>query len=244
MQTSLKSVILFSACNYTYLQNFITLMLHCLIKLLYCSVHCCNKGYLITFGKLHFKQYSATSNKCLNQLQYAHSQVTNCGPNSILLLLLVVDENWYDHYTGCKLTNDLPSVQTQTLFDELTVVLLVKSSTPIVKTKVLSVPAEEASIPPSHCHFVHQCCVTLSVNIHVTHLICRVTISKICIALVIITITILITTPTSTNWWSCPTHSAVLPSTNTHHLPATDTAGLSPAFLPWSCLAVWRSNVT
>jgi len=93
MQTSLKSVILFSACNYTYLQNFITLMLHCLIKLLYCSVHCCNKGYLITFGKLHFKQYSATSNKCLNQQQYAHSQVTNSGPNSILLLLLVVDEN-------------------------------------------------------------------------------------------------------------------------------------------------------
>jgi len=129
-----------------------------------------------------------------------------------------VDENWYDHYTGCKVTNDLHSVRTQTLFDELTVVLLVKRSTPIVKTKVLSVPAEEASIPPSHCHFVPQCCVTLSVNMHVTHLICRVTISKIYIALVIITITILITTPTNTNWWSCPTHSALLAPTNTQHL--------------------------
>jgi len=99
-----------------------------------------------------------------------------------------------------------------------------KISKPIGKTKVLSLPAQEASISPSHRHFVYQCCVTLSVNIRITHLICRVTINKTCIALVIITtITILITTPTSTNWWSCPTHSAVLPSTNTHHLPATNT---------------------
>ena len=110
------------------------------------------------------------------------------------------------------------------------------------KTKGLSVPAQEASISPSHCHFVHQCCVTLSVDSHFTHLVYRVTISKICISLVIITITILITTPTSIKWWSCPTHSAVLPSTSTHHLPATDTGGCS-AFIPWSCLAVWRSNV-
>jgi hypothetical protein len=72
-------------------------------------------------------------------------------------------------------------------------------------------------------------CVTRSVNIQVTYLICRVYISKICIALVTLTITILITTPTSTNWWNCPTHSAVLASTITHQLPATNTAGCSLA---------------
>jgi hypothetical protein len=129
MQTRLKSVILSSACNYTYLQNFTKLRLHCLIKLLHCSVHCCNKGFRITFGKLHCKQYSATSTKCLKKLQYAHSQVTNCGPNRILLLLLFVDENWYDHFTGWKVTNDLQSAHSKTL-NEMTVVLLIKTPAP------------------------------------------------------------------------------------------------------------------
>ena len=64
MQTPLKSLILISACNYIYLQNFIKLKLQCLIKLLCCSLHCCNKGFLITFGKPNFKQYSATSSNC------------------------------------------------------------------------------------------------------------------------------------------------------------------------------------
>jgi hypothetical protein len=84
-----KFVILFSACNYSYLLKFIKLRIHCLIKSLYYSLHCCNKRFLITFVKLHFKQYSANSSKCLKQLQYTHSQGTNCGPNRILLLLLV-----------------------------------------------------------------------------------------------------------------------------------------------------------
>ena len=136
MQTSLKSVILFSACNYTYLQTIIKLRLYYLIKLQYFSVHCSNKGHLITFGEYNLKKNSATSNKCLNQLQYAHSQVTNCGPKSILLLLLAVDENCYGHFTGWKVTNDLQSVRNKTLLDELTVVQLVKISTPIVKPKV------------------------------------------------------------------------------------------------------------
>jgi hypothetical protein len=244
MKTSLISVTLLRARNYTYLQNFIKLRLQCLIKVLYFSVHCYNKGYLITFGKHNFKQYSATSNKCLNRLQYAHSHVTNCGPNSILLLLLVVDENWYDQFNSCNVTNDLQSVRNKTFLDELAGVLLVKISKPKIETESLSVPAEKASISQFHCHFVHQCFVTRFVNIQFTHLTCRVHISKICIGLVIITITILITTPTSTNWWSCPTHSAVLASTNTHYLPATNTAGCSPALRPWRCMAEWRSNVT
>jgi hypothetical protein len=219
----LISVILFSACNYTYLQNFIKLWIQYLIKVLYCSVRCCSKGYHITFGKHNFKHYSATSNKCLNQLQYAYSQIKNCEPNSIFLLLLVVDENWYDHFTGWNVTNVLQSVRNKIPLDELTVVLLVKISKLKVKTKFLSVPAEKASIPPSDCHLVH---IYIYI-IHVTHLICRVNISKICIDLVIITITILITKPTSTNWWSCPNHSVVLPSTISHHLPATNTVGCS-----------------
>ena len=121
------------ACNYTYLQNLIKLRPHCLIKLLYCSLHCWNKGLLIRFGKLNFKQYSATSNKHLKQLQYAHSQVTNCGPKSILLLLLVVEGNWFDHFTSWNVTNDLQSASSKTLLDELTVVLLVKIPAPSVK---------------------------------------------------------------------------------------------------------------
>jgi hypothetical protein len=114
MQTSLQSVILLSACNYTYLQNFMTLKLLCLIKLLYFSVHFRNKWYLITFGKHNFEKYFATSKKCLNQLQYAHLLFTNCGTNSILLLLLVLDEIWYDHFTDCKVTNILQSVRKNT----------------------------------------------------------------------------------------------------------------------------------
>jgi hypothetical protein len=128
---SLISVILFSACNYTYLQNFIKLRLQCMTKVLYCSVHCCNKGYLITFGKHNFKHYSATSNKCLIQMQYAYSQIKTCGPNSLLLLLLVMDENWYNHFTGWKVTNDQQSVWNKTPLDELTVVLLVKFPNPM-----------------------------------------------------------------------------------------------------------------
>jgi hypothetical protein len=115
----------------------------------------------------------------------------------------------------------------KTFLEELTVVLPVKGAKPEVMNKVLSVPVKEASISPSHCHFLHHCYVWLSVNIQETHLICRVNMSKICIDLVMITITILITKPTSTNWWSCPNHSVVLPSTKTHHLLATNTPGCS-----------------
>jgi hypothetical protein len=161
-----KSVILFSACNYTYLQNFIKLRIHCLIKLLRCSVHCCNKKFLITLGKLHFKQYSANSTKCLKHLQYANSQGINCGPNRILLLLMVVCENWYDHFTCWNVTNAVQSARSIALSDELTVVTLVKISSPLVKLSVLSVPAQNASIAPSHWHFAHKCCVTQYVNIH------------------------------------------------------------------------------
>ena len=95
-----------------------------MIKLLYCSVHCCNKGFLITFGKPNFKQYSATSSKHLKQLQYALSQDTNCGPNSILLLLLVVGE------TDMTISRDENEQTIYNLYgvntiNELTVVLLV-----------------------------------------------------------------------------------------------------------------------
>lgn len=34
-------------------------------------VRCLNKRFLITFGKLHFMQYSATRSKCLSQLHHA-----------------------------------------------------------------------------------------------------------------------------------------------------------------------------
>jgi len=39
-----------------------------------------------------------------------------------------------------------------------------------LQLKDLSVPAQAASIAPSHCHFAHQCCVTLSVDCGVTRL--------------------------------------------------------------------------
>ena len=59
-------------------------------------VYPCNKGFLITFGKLNFKQSSGIRSKCLTELHNAHSQVTNRGPTWILYLLLVVDKNGND----------------------------------------------------------------------------------------------------------------------------------------------------
>jgi hypothetical protein len=58
-------------------------------------VHGFHKGFLITFGQLYFTQSSATRSKCLTQLRYAHSQVTNSGPKR-KLYLLVVDENGHN----------------------------------------------------------------------------------------------------------------------------------------------------
>jgi len=49
----------------------------------------------MTLGRLYFRQCSATRSRCLTQLHYANSQVTNRGPNRILYLL-VVDENGND----------------------------------------------------------------------------------------------------------------------------------------------------
>ena len=40
------------------------------------------------------------------------------------------------------------------------------NSRTLFKLTVLSVAAQQASIVPSHRHFAHQCCVTLSVNVH------------------------------------------------------------------------------
>jgi len=50
-------------------------VINCYITLL----HCLNKGFLITFDQLHFKQSSSTRSKCLTYTHCAHSQVTNDG---------------------------------------------------------------------------------------------------------------------------------------------------------------------
>jgi len=102
-----------SACIYTLFKNFIKSRLHCLIEnCCIVLVRCFKKGILITFGKLHYKQSSATRIKCLAQLHYTYWHVTSRGPKRIFLLvvdeygyacgpktilyLLVVDEHEYD----------------------------------------------------------------------------------------------------------------------------------------------------
>jgi hypothetical protein len=65
------------------------------------SVRCFNKGFLIKLGQLYFKQSSATRNKCLPQLPYAHSRVMSRGRKRIWPSFLpkgrglTVDENWH-----------------------------------------------------------------------------------------------------------------------------------------------------
>ena len=54
--------------------------------------------------------------------------------DQILLLLLVVDENWYDHFTGWRVTNDPQSACSNTL-NEMTVILLVKIPAPFLSSK-------------------------------------------------------------------------------------------------------------
>ena len=63
-----------------------------LVVIILILLHCFIKGFLLTLGQLYFRQSSATRSRCLTQLHYAHSQVTNRGTNRILYLL-VVDEN-------------------------------------------------------------------------------------------------------------------------------------------------------
>ena len=98
LPTRLKLLYYFSACcNYSYLKNLIKLRLHCLTYNRYIILVCrFNKGFLIKFGQLHFKQFCATRSKCLTQMHYSHSQVTCCRPERVLYLLLAVDENAYD----------------------------------------------------------------------------------------------------------------------------------------------------
>jgi len=72
-----------ACCNYTYFQHFIKLGLRCLIKNCIILLHCFIKGFLMTFGQLYLRQSFATRSRCLTQLHYAHSQVTNRGTNRI-----------------------------------------------------------------------------------------------------------------------------------------------------------------
>jgi hypothetical protein len=63
--------------------------------MLYYLVHCCNKGFLITFGQLRINQPSACRSKYLPDLLSALSQVTKRGA-AMVLYLLVVAENGYE----------------------------------------------------------------------------------------------------------------------------------------------------
>jgi hypothetical protein len=70
-----------------------------------------DKGFLITFGQLYFKQASATGSKYLTQLHYAHSHVMNRGPKGYLLLVLKTDmpvdqEGYYNCLSRTK--TDVP----------------------------------------------------------------------------------------------------------------------------------------
>jgi hypothetical protein len=44
-----------------------------------------NQEFLITFGQLYFKRFSAIRSKRLTHLHYAHSHVTSQGPNRVLI---------------------------------------------------------------------------------------------------------------------------------------------------------------
>ena len=48
-------------------------------------LHHFNKGFLIIFSQLYFKQYSATRSNCFPQPHYVHSQVTIREPKRICL---------------------------------------------------------------------------------------------------------------------------------------------------------------
>jgi len=106
LRTRLKLLHYFKACrNYSYLKSLIKLSLHCLTYSCIIILVCCfNKGFLITFGKLHFKQPSATRSKCLTQMHFAHLQATSRGPKGMLYLLLAVDETAYDLFWNTCLT--------------------------------------------------------------------------------------------------------------------------------------------
>jgi len=53
-------------CIYSYIRDFMKLRLLCLMDNCYITlVHCLNKGVLITFDQLYFKQSSATRSKCV-----------------------------------------------------------------------------------------------------------------------------------------------------------------------------------
>jgi hypothetical protein len=48
-------------------------------------VHRFNQEFLITFGQLYFKRFSAIRSKRLTRLHYAHSHVTSQGPKRVLI---------------------------------------------------------------------------------------------------------------------------------------------------------------
>jgi hypothetical protein len=97
----------------------------------------CDKGLLITFGQLYFKQSSATRSKCLSQLHYAHSQGTNRGPERVFYPL-DVDENGYAlfsplilepscghaHFDELCLTQSLQAVAGLRMYDKLPLLLM------------------------------------------------------------------------------------------------------------------------
>jgi len=108
LRTRLKLLYYFgSCCDYDYLKNLIKLRQHCLAYSCYIILVCCfNKRFLITFGKFHFKQSSATRSKCLTQMHYAHSQATSRGPKCMFYLLLAVDETAYAQFTYFQKAQD------------------------------------------------------------------------------------------------------------------------------------------
>jgi hypothetical protein len=154
MQTHLKSVILSSACNYTYLQNFTKLRLHCLTV-----------RYIVVIKDFSLHSVNCIANNILPPPPNVSSncnmpihKLRHCGPSSILLLLMVVDEHWYGPFHGMKsnkrrtiCTGQNTSWWTDSRSAD-------KNSRTLFKLNVPSVPAQEASIAPSHCHSVQQCC--------------------------------------------------------------------------------------